>query len=252
MGLVSKLAEFINIPQKCEVGNKIHKKLFYENSKMSRSDKDTFTKNINRINWDYSLKSDNINIKPYSDDIREYDEIEFINVNLRSPKKTKRIADIIMRTIPYPMLLTFENSNSNEIRLFTGHLRINKADNSKNTIDEFFFTDWIDLDNLDENDIALFEDLKLQNLNFTNFYTFYNCIIENIIRYNVSKISDISSDIGVYELKDIYDEINNINNQIELIKGKMKNETQFNRIVKMNIEINGLKDEREKLRGRLG
>ena len=148
------------------------------------------------------------------------------------------MADIIMRTIPYPMVLSFENSN--EIRLFTGHLRINKSDSSKNTIDEFIYTDWIDLDNLDNNDIALFEDLKLKNLNFTNFYTFYNCIIENIIRYNVSKISEISSDLEVYELKDIYDDINNINNKIELIKRKMNKETQFNRIVEFNMEIKRL------------
>lgn len=247
---MSKLADFMDIPKSCEVGNTIFKKLFLENAKLNKADKDIFTKNIDKIKWDYSLKTDNINIKSYKDENKEYTEIEFITIKLRSHGKTKRIAEIIMRTIPYPMILTFENSN--EIRLFTGHLRINQADTNKNTIDEFIFTDWIDLDNLDENDIALFEDLKLKNLNFTNFLTFYNCIIENIIRYNVSKISDISLDLGVYELKDIYDEINNINNQIELIKGKIKKETQFNRIVKMNIDINVLKEEREKLRGRLG
>ncbi len=247
---MSKLAEYMDIPKNCEVGNTIFKKLFLENAKLSKADKDIFIKNIDKIKWDYSLKTDNINIKSYKDDDKEYTEIEFITIKLRSPGKTKRIAEIIMRTIPYPMILTFENSN--EICLFTGHLRINQADTSKNTIDEFIFTDWIDLDNLDENDIALFEDLKLKNLNFTNFLMFYNCIIENIIRYNVSKISNITSDLGIYELKDIYDKINNINNQIELIKGKIKKETQFNRILKMNIEINGLKDEREKLRGRLG
>ena len=239
----------MDIPKNCEVGNTIYKKLFFENAKLSKADRDTFTRNIDKIKWDYSLKPDNINIKPYKDDIREYDEIEFITVKLRSTHKTKRMAEIIMRNIQYPMLLTFENSN--EIRLFTGHLRINQADSSKNTIDEFIFTEWIDLDNLDENDIALFEDLKLKNLNFTNFLTFYNCIIENIIRYNVSKISDISSDLGVYELKDIYDEINNINNKIELIRGKIKKETQFNRVVEFNMEIKSLKDKREELRGRL-
>jgi len=246
---VSKLADFIEIPKNCEVGNKIHKKLFFENASMSKADKDIFTKNINRIIWDYSLKPDNINIKPFTSDIREYDEVEFISVNLRSPGKTKRIAEIVMRTIPYPMVLSFENHN--EVRLFTGHMRFNQADRSKNTIEEFIYTEWIDLDNLDENDIALFEDLKLKNLNFTNFLTFYNCIIENIIRYNISKISTISSDLGVYELKDIYDEINNINNKIELIKGKIKKETQFNRIVEFNMEIKRLKDKREGLIGML-
>jgi len=247
---VSKLAGVMDIPKNCEVGNTIFKKLFLENAKLSKADKDIFTKNIDKIKWDYSLKTDNINIKPYKDDNKEYSEIEFITVKQRSTGKTKRIAEIIMRTIPYPLFLTFEKSN--EIRLFTSHLRINQADTSKNTIDEFIYTDWIDLDNLDENDIALFEDLKLKNLNFTNFFTFYNCLIETIIRYNISKISDISSDLEVYELKDIYDEINNINNRIEVIKGKIKKETQFKRVVEMNIQIKSLKEEKERLRGRLG
>lgn len=246
---MSKLAELIGIPRNCEVGNTIFKKLFFENARMNKTDKDIFTKNIDKIKWDYSLKTDNINIKPYKDDSKEYNEIEFITVKLKFPVKTKRMAEIIMRTIPYPMLLTFENSN--KIRLFTGHIRINQADSSKNTIEEFIYTDWIDLDNLDENDIAFFEDIKLKNLNFTNFYTFYNCIIENLIRHNISKISDISSELEVYELKDIYDEIININNKIELIKGKMKKETQFKHNVEMNIQIKSLKEERERLMGML-
>lgn len=242
---MSKLADFMDIPQNCEVGNTIYKKLFFENAQMNKVDRDIFTRNIDKIKWDYSLKPDNINIKPFTSDIREYNEVEFITVHLRSSGKTKRIAELVMRTIPYPMVLTFENSN--EIRLFTGNLRTSQADSSKNTIEEFFFTDWIDLDNLDENDIALFEDLKLKNLNFSNFYTFYNCIIENIIRYNISKISHISSDIDIYELKDIYDEIININTKIDFIRGKIKKETQFNRVVKMNIQIKELKERRDHL-----
>ena len=59
---MSKLADFIEIPKNCEVGNKIHKKLFFENANMSKADKDIFTKNINRIIWNYSLKPDNINM----------------------------------------------------------------------------------------------------------------------------------------------------------------------------------------------
>jgi phosphopantetheine adenylyltransferase len=40
-----------------------------------------------------------------------------------------------MRAIPYPMVLVFENNN--KIQIFTAHQRINLADSSKNTIEEF-------------------------------------------------------------------------------------------------------------------
>lgn len=76
---------------------------------MNKTDRKIFTKDINKIKWDYSLKKDNINIKPYKDDLREFSEIEFITVKLKNPDKTNHIAEIIMRTIPYPMVLCFEN-----------------------------------------------------------------------------------------------------------------------------------------------
>ena len=116
------------------------------------------------------------------------------------------------------------------------------ADGSKNTIDEFIFTDWINLDNIDKFDQKLFESLNLKNLSFTNLYTFYNDILEKIIQYNVSKICRIGSKIDVDKMKDIYDKIHIINNSIEFIKGKMNKETQFNRNVEMNIQIKNLEE----------
>lgn len=246
---MSKLGELIEIPRKCEVGNTIFKKLFFENAKMNRTDKETFTKDIEKIKWDYSLKKDNINIKPYKDEIRDFPEVEFVTVKLKNSDKTNRIAEIIMRSIPYPMVLCFEKTN--EISIVTGDYRINQVDSSKNRIDEFIFTNWIDLDNLDEDDIALFDDLKLKNLNFTSFYAFYNCFIENIIRYNVFKISHIRSNLDLWDIKDIYDKIIEIDTEIELIKGQIKKETQFKYNVERNIKIRRLKEELEELQAKL-
>lgn len=246
---MAQIEEFLDIPASCEVGNVIFKKLFYDHMELKKADRDIFTKYVDKIKWCYSLKENNINIKKFKDEKLEYDEIEFINVYLKAPNKLKRLADIIMRTIPYPMVLIFEYGS--EIRIFTGHQRTSLADSSKNTIDEYIFTDWINLDNLDEPDQKLFEDLKLKNLSFTNFYTFYNDIIEKIIQYNVSKLSGGSSELPIDEMKAIYDEVNRIDFEIDFIKGQMKKETQFNHNVELNIEIRRLKDKREELRGRL-
>lgn len=246
---MAQIEEFLDIPASCEVGNVIFKKLFYENMGLKKVDLDIFIKYVDKIRWYYSLKENNINIKKFKDEKLEYDEIEFINVYLKAPNKLKRLADIIMRTIPYPMVLSFEYGS--EIRIFTGHQRINLADSSKNTIEEYIYTDWIDLNNLDECDKALFEDLKIRNLSFTNFYTFYNDIIGAIIKYNASKLSGGISDLSIGDLKIIYDEIKAIDYEIDIIQGQIKKETQFNRNVQLNMEIKRLKDQREELRGRL-
>lgn len=243
------ISDYMNLPADCELGSIIFKKQIYEKAKLSRSDKELFTKNIEKILWNYSLKTQNINIKPFKDDIREYEEIEFISVVLKKPYKTKRIADIIMRTIPYPTVLTFEFEN--KIRIFTGHQRINLVDTSKNTIDEHIFTDWINLDNLDEIDQKFFRNLNIKNVNYTNFYTFYNDIINIIIQYNTSKIAGNYTSLPIDEMKLVYDDINSINSQIGFLKSQIKKETQFNREVELNIEIKKLKDRSEELKGRL-
>ncbi|GAB4310766.1 MAG: hypothetical protein Kow0019_08890 [Methanobacteriaceae archaeon] len=247
---MAKIEEFLDIPESCKVGNVIYKKLFYENMELKKADRDIFIKYVDKIRWCYSLKENNINIKKFKDEKREYDEIEFINVYLKAPKKLKRLADIIMRTIPYPMVLSFEYDS--EIKIFTGHQRINLADSSKNTIEEYIYTDWIDLNYLEECDKALFEDLKIQNLSFTNFYTFYNDIIEAIIKYNASKLTGGNQIVvPVNKMKSILDEINTIDYEIDTLRGQIKKETQFNRTVEMNMEIRILKEKREELRGRL-
>ena len=154
---------FLNIPDSCFVGSTIYKKLFYENAHLSSSDKSLFTDTINKVVWLYCLKPETINISAYKDEVREYPEIEVIEVILNKEYGLNRIAEIIMRTIPYPMLLIFKLED--KIRFYMAHQRTSQSDSSKNTIEEFISTDWL------SNDSALFAKLDIKQMRFTNFYT---------------------------------------------------------------------------------
>lgn len=244
------IAQYMEIPKKCELGSTIFKKLFYENAKLNRADKELFIRHVDKIKWDYCLKPTNINIKPFKDDIREYNEVEFITVKIKFTNKTKRLAEIIMRSIPYPMVLVFENEN--KIQIFVAHQRINLADSSKNTVEEFIFTDWIDLDNLDDQDEKLFEGINIKNLSFTNFYTFYKDIVNTIVIYNTSKLAGKQVEQNPDKIKEIHDKIKLLDDEIDFIKGKIKKETQFNRQMEMNMQIKELKLKREHLINKLG
>lgn len=146
--LVNEFIEKLNIPKECELNNTIFKKLFYENAYMSKQDKDMFASDINKITWLYSLKRDTINIQNYKDEECEYEEVEFIQVKINSESKVKRIAEIIQRTIPYPIVLIFNCEN--KVMLNAALKKINKVDESKNSVEEFIFTDWIDLNDLSQ------------------------------------------------------------------------------------------------------
>lgn len=97
----------LNIPDECRINRTVFKKMFYDNIAISKGDKDLFIDSIDKITWIYCLNQDNMNIPAYVTEEREYLEMEIIEVTLSENKGIKRIAEIIMRAIPYPMLLIF-------------------------------------------------------------------------------------------------------------------------------------------------
>ncbi len=99
--------DFLNIPSSCKVDKPIFKKQFYDNASLNSKDKELFAGVIDKIVWRYCLKPETINILPHKDKTRDYSEIEVIEVTLKEEKGLRRIAEIIMRSIPYPILLVF-------------------------------------------------------------------------------------------------------------------------------------------------
>ena len=232
---------FLNIPDSCFVGSTIYKKLFYENAHLSSSDKSLFTDTINKVVWLYCLKPETINIPAYKDEVREYPEIEVIEVILNKEYGLNRIAEIIMRTIPYPMLLIFKLED--KIRFYMAHQRTNQSDSSKNTIEEFVSTDWL------ESDSALFDKLDIKQMRFINFYTLYSDIVDAISIYKLSTIMPTDDNITGTEARELSAKIEEIEQEITSLRAKLKKESQFNRKMELNIEIKRLEQNKNKLLG---
>ncbi|MDE4541244.1 DUF4391 domain-containing protein [Thermoanaerobacterium sp. R66] len=232
---------FLNIPDSCFIGSTIYKKLFYENANLSSSDKYLFTDIINKIVWLYCLKPETINIPAYKDEVREYPEIEVIEVIVNKDYGLNRIAEIIMRTIPYPMLLIFKLEDKR--RFYVAHQRTSQSDSSKNTVEEFISTDWL------ESDSALFSKLDIKQMRFTNFYTLYSDIVDAISVYNLSTIMPMDDTITGTEARELTAKIEDIEQKIISLRSKLKKETQFNCKMELNIEIKRLEQSKNKLLG---
>ena len=231
----------LNIPDSCFIGNTIYKKLFYENADLSTNDKSLFTDTINKVTWLYCLKPETINISAYKDEVREYPEVEVIEVLLHKDYKLKRIAEIIMRTIPYPVVLIFRLEG--KVKFYVAHQRTNQSDSSKNTIEEFISTDWL------ESDSALFDKLDIKQMRFANFYALYSDIVDTISIYNLSTIIPTDDNITGAEARELSAQIEDIEQEITSLRAKLKKETQFNRRMELNIEIKRLEQNKNKLLG---
>ena len=246
---MNRFYEKLNIPKNCIVDNTVFKKAFLENADLLSFDKKIINEYIKKVTWKYCLKPDTINIQPYRSDERDYLEIEIMEVQLNDDSKIKRIAEIIMRAIPYPILLVLVKES--QIQLVTGDMRKNLSDSSKVTVEDFSFTGWIDLDSEDNFRDNLFAELNISKLSYINFYEMYKDITAKINFYNMSKIkgenivkSETMSDSDV---KICYDKIKSIETEVLSLKSKIKKAGSIKEKVELNMEIVKLQKQKSEL-----
>ncbi|MCI6774269.1 MAG: DUF4391 domain-containing protein [Methanobrevibacter boviskoreani] len=260
-----------DIPESCKIDFVITKKEIFNEGNLKIKDQNLFTKYVRQIKWSYKFSNDTIRLEKHQSDTRNYEEIEIINLilkddNLRELKKSQnkvdsyfkqdkqlnRIVEIIFRTIRYPLVVILQYKS--KIRAYVTNITINKVDSTKYTLDDIIKTNWIDLEAEEHNEFEekLFEDLKLDNLDFTNAYTFYNSILGAIVHYNGSRRTGTNIvDKSTKEIRSINKQIEAVNRKIRKLEQEVKNETQFNRKVELNMEFNKLKNQKEELKTQL-
>ncbi len=228
----------LTIPESCHLGKRVYKKLFYENAPLNAADKKAFAEDIDDIYWLYTLKPETINIARYQDDEHDYQEVAILQVNLKNPKAFKRIAQVMQRAIPYPILLVMVDGS--RIALSIADKRINRADREKITVEAFYETDWMDLLQLNEIEAAFVDSCAITCFSFNNFYEFYGDLTARIIALNCAHLN------GTYTLEnalsreariELLGRIRQTQQQLAELRSALKNESQFNRKVQLNMEI---------------
>ena len=230
--------EKMGLPIGCRVDKVIYKKMFYESISMSQADKNLFKDSIEKIVWKYCLKTDNTNIMAYKDGIHDYPELEIINVELREEKRMARIADIVMRAIPYPMMLLFVLNNSYQI--WVAQQRVSQADQRKTTIDSVLHTDWLEIDD------SIWEKLALTRQNSRDFFALYTGIYDAISLDLVERKVNAPMDnhVSGEEARALLLQIDKIDQELVDLRRQLKKETQFNRKLETNMKIKTLQAQR--------
>lgn len=236
----------LNIPDTCYLGKRIFKKLFYDHATLNSTDKKAFSNDIDSIEWTYTLKPSTINIPRYVDEDYEYLEVAIIEVILKEPLRYKRIAQIIQRAVPYPAMIVFKHETL--IALSLALKRINRADQNKIMVEEFFDTPWINLENLSNQELDFLKSLNMNHFSFNHFYGWYADLLQRVVALNCSRhsgkfyVESTGTDVDrVEELRGIYD----LEQQQNQLRFDLKKETQFSRKVDLNIQIKKITQEIE-------
>jgi hypothetical protein len=226
------------IPPACELNKPVFKKMFLENGDLDATDKKALSNDIERIRWLYTLKPNTINIPKFEDANVEYQEVAVLHIDLTNPSRAKRIASFINKAIPYPMFLIF--SHSGTFAVSVANKRISQADKSKWVIDEEWLTDWISETSPSDIQSKFIEDCALKNLSSLNFFAFYQDMVSRVVALNAASRS------GAYEAptrektesrRVQLREIAELERQAAELRTALKQETQFNRKLELNMAI---------------
>ena len=253
-GTLEAFIEHLSIPRSCELNKPVFKKLFLENGVLDIADKTALKDDVDKIRWLYTLKPATINVAAYVDTERDFSEIAVLQVELTSAKRLKRIATFIQRSIPYPLILLF--TQSNQICLSVSDKRINQADKEKWVVEDPLYTDWIDLATPTAAQATFLEDCNINSFSFTNFLSFYKNLTDRVIanncavhsgRYERDMADNIVSKPSESRLERLR-ELEKLNLQKAEIANKLKKERQIGRQVELNTKIKQINDVIEKIK----
>lgn len=246
--MIDLVYDSMDIPEACHLGKRVFKKLFQENAKLGATDKKAFREDIDTITWQYTLKPSTIQIQAYEDDQREYLEVAVLHVDLKTQKRTGRIAEIMHRAIPYPLLIVFAFDKM--CALSTAHKRFSQAEKEAIVAEDFVITDWIDLSDSTPVQKEFLASLSIAGLPHTHFFAFYSAIADRLVALDCSRLT------GEYRMESFADKrearqkrlaaCHDLEVRIAEYKIAIKKETQFNRQVELNTKIKELEKQLKK------
>lgn len=130
---VQDLIAALDLPGSCRVDQRVPKKLLVENGAPTTSDKRQINDGIEEIQWLAALKPNTIGVPEYRDDVREYLEIAVLSVTLRGNAKAGRLAELVHRAVPYPLVLLLNSEQT--LMLSLAHKRWSQNEAGKVVLD---------------------------------------------------------------------------------------------------------------------
>ena len=130
---VQDLIAALDLPGSCRVDQRVPKKLLVENGAPTASDKRQINDGIEEIQWLAALKPNTVGVPEYRDDVREYLEIAVLSVTLRGNAKAGRLAELVHRAVPYPLVLLLNSEQT--VMLSLAHKRWSQNEAGKVVLD---------------------------------------------------------------------------------------------------------------------
>lgn len=240
---MDNLNNILKIPERCLVNKKITKAFFKRNFDLT-SDEKNLLDDFNimaTIDWLASVRPSTANISRYQDENYLFEEVQVIAVQTAENNfdyNHFRIAELIQKYIPYPILLFIYHPNA--FVLNTCDKKINQNDSSKRTLDKKYSTEIISWIEITEQQQAFLNSIAFENLDKTNLKTYYDSYTLRMIALQAAQLNGFfipRSQSRTLSDMDQLEKIEGLQNEIQLLQNQAKKESQLSQQIALNTQV---------------
>jgi hypothetical protein len=225
------------LPAGARVDKRVPKKILTEQGAFAGGDKRKIQEGVEELVWVAALKPSNIAVAEYRDDTREYLEIAVLLAVFRKEVKKDRLVELIHRAIPYPVMLVVEQDGVINFSLV--HKRASEGEYGKVVLDGEIVYASLDGHTVSEKDFL--GALSISGQPSLNLLTLYQGWIDKITAFNIARITGSFLVAGNGDMRlSNFKEYEKIQARLKEMRVSADKESQMNRRVEINLEIQRL------------
>lgn len=233
-----ELYQAMELPERCRLGKRVFKKLFHENATLTPADKRALSSDVSSISWQYTLKPSTLPVAAYQDEEREYIEIAVLEVGLERRKNAPRLAEVVHRAIPYPVILVLADEDGASVS--TAHKRFSRAEHGAVVADGVLHTPWLDGGARSELERTFLRSLSVGTLPQANFLALYGALVDRVLAFICSAVSGqfrVVAALDAEERREQLARCRELERTIAELRAAIRAENSFARQVELNTLI---------------
>lgn len=236
----------LKLPAGARVDQRVPKKLLLENGAPTAADKRLINEGVEEIRWLAALKPATCGVPEFQDGTRAYLEIAVLQIALRGRPKAERLAELVHRAVPYPVLLLLTDGHNLNVSLSHKRHALNEAD--KVVLDGTpLVTDLRPVDGTIQS--GLLQALDIASQPKLNLYTLYQGWVDVLIALEASYITGaftiLGSDDRALRRREALTEIHRIDAEMKVLRSAAGKASQMARQVEINLQLQQLNHQRE-------
>ena len=230
----------LGLPDASLLDRRIFKRMVLEHGELTASDKRTLSEDVGKLTWKYTLKASTVQVLPYEDAEREYLEVAVVEAVLTSRRRAARIAEMIQRAIPYPVLLVMVEGNG--LSVSVAHKRFSQAEKGSIVAEDFLRSPWIERP-LSDIDREFCDALSLRQLSQVDFYALYRDMVLAVLARMCAELTGAFALDGARperERRQHLEQCHQIDREMSSLRVAISKEDRFAEKVELNTRIKEL------------